>query len=126
MPPPVRGHLSIHTQLEGGGDRVAEGEPNRREPLSAPVALEEPDTGTTSGSQYGWRCILYNDEVHTFAEVIAQLMAALGCVRAQAEEISWTAHRRGRAICYQGTFDECNAVALVLKQIELRVEVSRD
>ena len=42
-----------------------------------------------------------------------------------AEWITHEAHTQGRAIAYEGTLEECNKVAGVLRQIRLQVEVDR-
>ncbi len=70
-----------------------------------------------------WRVILYNDEIHTFDEVIAQLMKATGCGLAKAEEITWQVHSEGKAVAFEGEFEECLMVDSVLKEIQLVTEI---
>ncbi|PSQ72236.1 MAG: hypothetical protein BRD26_02705, partial [Bacteroidetes bacterium QH_1_64_81] len=50
--------------------------------------LEEKDEG--GGTDDPWFVILFNDEVHTFEEVIGQLVKATGCSRGEAEDMAWT------------------------------------
>ena len=57
--------------------------------------------------QTPWRLILYNDEVHTFEEVIQQLIKALKCGRGRAEELTLKVHSEGKAIVFEGEFEEC-------------------
>lgn len=102
-------------------------------PLAAPVepevepatpdveVLEREDDG--SGTDDPWRVILFNDEVHTFEEVIRQLMKATGCTRSTAENLAWTVHTKGKAEVYEGTFEECFQVQSVLKEIQLVTEI---
>jgi ATP-dependent Clp protease adaptor protein ClpS len=51
-----------------------------------------------------WKLILYDDDIHTFDEVINQLMKALGCSRAHAEELTYKVHNEGKAVVYRRLF----------------------
>lgn len=70
-----------------------------------------------------WRVILYNDEIHTFEEVIVQLMKATGCSAEQAERHAWTVHTEGKDRVYEGEFEECFRVQGVLREIQLVTEI---
>ncbi|WP_457652340.1 ATP-dependent Clp protease adaptor ClpS [Rhodocaloribacter sp.] len=70
-----------------------------------------------------WRVILYNDEIHTFDEVIFQLIKATGCTVAEAEAMVWKAHMEGKAAVFEGTFEECFRVQGVLNEIGLVTEL---
>lgn len=70
-----------------------------------------------------WTVILYNDDVHTFDEVILQLVKATGCAVEEAAKIALNAHAAGRAPAYSGTFDECFRVNGVLREIQLVTEI---
>lgn len=83
------------------------------------VEQEEADEGTDDP----WFVILFNDEVHTFEEVIGQLIKATGCSRGKAEDLAWTVHSEGKATVYEGTFEECFEVQSVLKEIQLVTEI---
>ena len=83
--------------------------------------LEEEDVG--EGTDDPWFVILFNDEVHTFEEVIGQLVKATGCSRGEAEDMAWTVHTKGKATVYEGTFEECFEVQSVLKEIQLVTEI---
>lgn len=81
---------------------------------------KEDDSGDTDDP---WFVILFNDEVHTFEEVIGQLVKATGCSRGKAEDLAWTVHNEGKATVYEGTFEECFEVQSVLKEIQLVTEI---
>ena len=49
-----------------------------------------------------WRVILYDDDIHTFDEVISQLMKALGCNQSHAEELTYKVHNEGKAEVFEG------------------------
>jgi ATP-dependent Clp protease adapter protein ClpS len=70
-----------------------------------------------------WKVVLYDDDIHTFEEVIAQLMKATGCSLAKAETLTWQVHNEGKAIVYEGDFEECLKVDSVLKEIQLVTEI---
>lgn len=70
-----------------------------------------------------WRVILYNDEIHTFEEVIFQLIKATGCSVEQAEAHAWTVHTKGKDRVYEGEFEECFRVQGILREIELVTEI---
>ena len=57
--------------------------------------------------QAPWKLILYDDDIHTFDEVIEQLMKATGCGLSKAEELTWKVHNEGKAIVHEGEFEEC-------------------
>lgn len=70
-----------------------------------------------------WRVILYDDDVHTFDEVIDQLVKALSCNASHAEELTFKVHNEGKAEVYEGSFEDCFEVNGVLKEIQLITEI---
>lgn len=76
------------------------------------VAIQEPAT-----------VILFNDEIHTFDEVVGQIIKALGCDTAKAEAITWEAHSKGKAAVYTGEITECLRVNSVLEEIGLHTQI---
>lgn len=70
-----------------------------------------------------WRVILYNDDIHTFDEVIVQLVKATGCSFQQAEKYAWQVHTTGKACVFEGSFEECFRVQGVLREIQLVTEI---
>lgn len=70
-----------------------------------------------------WRVILYNDDIHSFDEVILQLIKATGCTAQEAEAHAWTVHTEGKDTVYEGSFEECFRVQGVLREIQLVTEI---
>lgn len=70
-----------------------------------------------------WRLILFDDDIHTFEEVISQLMKATGCSLEEAEEMTWKVHNEGKAQVYEGEFEKCLRIDGVLKEIQLVTEI---
>lgn len=86
-----------------------------------PDVVTEETTGTDLDAP--WRVILYNDEVHTFEEVIVQLVKATGCSPDQAKAYTREVHTTGKAAVYEGDFEECFQVQGVLREIQLVTEI---
>jgi len=98
------------------------------EPLQPVIANEEQwetyaEEDVQEAIQTPWRLILYNDDVHTFDEVIQQLIKALNCGRAHAEELTLQVHHEGKAIVFEGEFEECLKRDGVLREIDLMTEI---
>jgi len=70
-----------------------------------------------------WQVILFNDDVHSFDEVILQVQKATGCPLLEATRITLEAHQNGKAVAYNGPFSACCRVAAVLREIQLIVEI---
>lgn len=69
------------------------------------------------------KVILYNDDYHTFDEVIHQIIKACHYPIEQAEQISIIVHTKGKATVITSSFDRCLDVAAVLQEIQLSVEI---
>ena len=69
------------------------------------------------------KVILFNDEAHTFDEVIAQLIKALKCTENKAEALAWEAHSNGKAIVYCGELIRCMEISAVLEEIRLTTQI---
>lgn len=70
-----------------------------------------------------WRVFLYNDDIHTFNEVIMQLAKALKCSSSHAKKLTLKVHKEGKARVYEGDFEACFEVNSVLKEIQLVTEI---
>ena len=69
------------------------------------------------------KVVLYNDDWHTFDEVINQLMKAIKCDYETAERLTWEVHSKGKAVVFEGDLDEAIKVANILEEIDLSVEI---
>jgi ATP-dependent Clp protease adapter protein ClpS len=69
------------------------------------------------------KVILFNDDVHTFDEVITQLIKALKCTPQHAESLAWDAHNNGKAVVYTGELVKCMEVSNVLEEIKLMTQI---
>jgi ATP-dependent Clp protease adaptor protein ClpS len=69
------------------------------------------------------KVILFNDNIHTFDEVIGQLIKATSCGRSRAEALAWEVHNTGRAGVFEGPMDECLRVSHILEEIALHTQI---
>ena len=88
-----------------------------------PASEIKSTTGTRAG--HSARVVLFNDDVHTFDEVAAQLVKATRCTYEKAMGLANTVHQIGSAVVYEGHFERCEAVAMVLGDIGLKTAVER-
>jgi len=83
--------------------------------------LPELDVDTDKNSP--WICILYNDAVHSFDEVIEQVIKATGYSYSKASEIVEEAHLKGKSIVFSGEIEACLKVIRILEEIYLLTEI---
>ncbi len=91
------------------------------EQITRPEVWEE--TETIDSSQNVGKVILFNDEWHTFEEVIAQIIKAINCDIQRAEALTWEVHTKGKACVFTGEIEECLRVSAVLEEIQLKTSV---
>lgn len=97
------------------GDRL---KPGHLEMVNNEVLVEE-ELGNP------WQVVLFNDEVHSFDEVILQIQKAAGHSLEKATEITLRVHHNGKAVVYIGSKEDCEKVAAILGQIKLTTVVEK-
>jgi ATP-dependent Clp protease adaptor protein ClpS len=85
--------------------------------------LEKPEQDDEVLTQEPAKVILFNDEIHTFDEVIAQLVKATRCSAAQAEEFAMEVHTNGKAVVFGGELTRCMEVSGILEEIKLMTQI---
>lgn len=83
----------------------------------------EINTEETSNTDLSSRVILYNDDSHTFDEVIVQLIIAVNCTYEQARNFAFEVHVKGKAIVFYGSLNNCLKVSSVLEEIALHTQI---
>jgi ATP-dependent Clp protease adaptor protein ClpS len=91
--------------------------------LKKPVKVKKADDGTTKKDP--WHTILFNCDCHTFDQVARQLMKAVRVSYDQGMAIASIVHTQGSAVVYTGHRERCEAVAMVLEDIKLKVKVTQ-
>ena len=80
-------------------------------------------TEESSDTDISSRVVLYNDDWHTFDEVIAQLIIATKCTYEQARAFAFEVHVRGKAIVFYGSMNACLKVSSTLEEIALNTQI---
>ena len=81
--------------------------------------LEEIDNNIGLGN----RVILYNDDWHTFEEVISQIIKATNCTFIEAQDKTFEVHTKGKAVVYSGEMPACLKVSGILEEIQLHTQI---
>uniref|UniRef100_A0A3Q2Y0B2 E3 ubiquitin-protein ligase n=1 Tax=Hippocampus comes TaxID=109280 RepID=A0A3Q2Y0B2_HIPCM len=79
-----------------------------------------------NAAYYNYYCMLFNDEVHTYEQVIYTLQKAVNCSQKEAVSFATTVDRDGRKSVRYGDFQFCEqakTVIVVIAADPLRVEV---
>ena len=79
-----------------------------------PDTLIEDKTETTNILGTPHNVILFNDSVHSFDEVIMQIMRAIKCSAGKAGEIAMKAHSSGEAVVFCGSLERCEHIDSIL------------
>ena len=81
----------------------------------------ESDEETIVGLPY--KVILFNDEWHSFDEVINQLIKAIKCSYETARSFAFETHVKGKSQVFNGELNECLKVSSVLEEISLHTQI---
>lgn len=84
---------------------------------------QETDLDIESVIGLPFKVILYNDDWHSFDEVINQLMKAVHCTFEKGRDYAFEVHIKGKACVYVGELQKCLKVSSVLEEISLHTQV---
>ncbi|MCE5305322.1 MAG: ATP-dependent Clp protease adaptor ClpS [Chloroherpetonaceae bacterium] len=90
---------------------------NNQETVAIPAEI------TTLDVTIPAKVILFNDDWHTFDEVITQLMKAIQCSAEHAEQLAWEVHNNGKAVVFEGELSGCLQVSSILEEIALHTQI---
>lgn len=91
--------------------------PTKQSPNISPIEEEETDIGL------GSRVVLFNDDWHTFEEVITQIIKAIKCSFIEARDKTFEVHTNGKAVVFSGELADCLRVSGVLEEILLHTQI---
>ncbi len=91
--------------------------------VEVPSEVEEVIDDVTTDVELPAKVILFNDEWHTFDEVINQLIKAVKCSWDKAESLTLEVHNQGKACVYEGAMNDCLGVSSVLEEIALHTQI---
>lgn len=88
-------------------------------------SVSEPDIQTEDITTTGLesKVILFNDDWHTFDEVIAQLIKAVNCSYEKARAYAFEVHVKGKSVVFTGKMKDCLKVSGILEEIALMTEI---
>ncbi|NWF50850.1 MAG: ATP-dependent Clp protease adaptor ClpS [Ignavibacteriaceae bacterium] len=81
------------------------------------------DESIDSGVDLSSRVLLFNDDIHTFDEVINQLIKAVNCTFEEARLLAFEVHVKGKAVVFSGSLNQCLKVTSILEEIALHTQI---
>ena len=81
------------------------------------------DTAKKTKVSLPLKVLLFNDDWHSFDEVIIQLIKALHCSIADAQKYAFEAHVNGSTVIFYGELSNCLKVTSILDEIALNTEI---
>ncbi len=94
-------------------------------PVAGTLTQEDQESVARPILDAAWKTILFNCDCHSFEDVERQLVKAIRCDFERSKRIAWEVHTQGSAVVYEGVRERCEAVASVLEDIRLVVQVRR-
>ena len=85
--------------------------------------LIEPEVEEEVNVKRPYKVVLFNDDEHSFDEVITQIIKAVLCSYEQARSFAFEAHVKGKAIVYNGELSACLKVTSILEEIALHTQI---
>ena len=91
--------------------------------LEKPEQISDPEIEEETDIDLECRVILFNDDWHTFDEVIDQLIKAINCSFDVARGFAFEVHVRGKAVVFTGDLQKCLRVSSILEEIALHTQI---
>lgn len=88
-----------------------------------PTGITEPEIDEETSVGLPFKVVLYNDDWHSFDEVINQIIKAINCSFEKARDFTFEVHVKGKAIVFHGPLPECLKVSSILEEIELHTQI---
>lgn len=91
--------------------------------LEKPEGITEFETEESTNVDTEYRVFLFNDDYHTFDEVINQLIKAINCSFEKARDFAFEVHVKGKAMVFSGNMQSCLKVSSILEEIALHTQI---
>lgn len=88
-----------------------------------PTGVSEPEIDEKVSVDLPYKVVLYNDDWHSFDEVINQIIKAVKCCFDIARNFAFEAHVKGKAVVFEGELNSCLKVSSVLEEISLHTQI---
>ncbi len=90
---------------------------------NAPEKIDQPKPEEETSVGLPFKVILFNDDWHTFDEVIMQLIKAIKCTFEEAKLYTLEAHFNGKAVVFTGELTKCLKASSILEEIALKTQI---
>ncbi len=70
-----------------------------------------------------YKVILFNDDWHSFDEVINQIIKAIQCSYDKATSLTLQVHLQGKSVVFTGDLQKCLKVSAILEEIALHTQI---
>ncbi len=91
-----------------------------------PYQEDSPEFEEESTFDNPYKVILFNDEIHSFDEVIVQLIKAIKCSYEEARAIAFEVHVKGKCLVFIGGISDCLKVSSILEEIALHTQIQSE
>ena len=91
--------------------------------LDKPEGITDFETEDSTLVDTEYRVFLFNDDFHTFDEVINQLIKAINCSFEKARAFAFEVHVKGKAMVFSGNMSTCLKVSSILEEIALHTQI---
>ncbi len=88
-----------------------------------PSDIIETENDEKAGIKQPYKVLLFNDDWHSFDDVINQLIKAVKCSYEEARTFAFEAHVKGKAVVFNGELSECLKITSILEEIELHTQI---
>lgn len=88
-----------------------------------PTGIEEPVIDEEVNIALPYKVVLFNDEWHSFDDVINQIIKAVRCSYEIARGFAFEAHVKGKSVVFNGELNSCLKVSSVLEEISLHTQI---
>jgi len=89
----------------------------------SPHGISEPESDEEVTVGLPYKVILFNDDWHSFDDVINQIIKAIKCSYEEARSHAFEAHVKGKTQVFNGELNECLKVSSVLEEIALHTQI---
>ena len=87
------------------------------------ITLDDVQIDNTDITNLAAKVIVFNDESHSFQQVINQLIKAIGCSYEVALEKTMMIHTSGQATVFTGKMIDCIRVSGIIQEIDLKTQI---
>ena len=91
--------------------------------LEKPEGITDFELEDSTSVDTEYRVFLFNDDHHTFDEVIEQLIKAINCSYEKARSFAFEVHVKGKAMVFSGNMQSCLKVSSILEEIALHTQI---